>query len=158
MNKLVLACLVLAACSKSSPAPAPKAEPAQPAPAPAPAPAPVADDDLRPTDVPGLMYKGDPIKQDPNFPKDRWVRTVLFDGKTPYIGFTYVDASKGNCIKGEEITGLSDKAIKKLFSGGFPSSSMEPIPEGHPMTLLTPEEIKKYGLPAKPEWVSYYEP
>lgn len=145
MNKLLLACIVLAACKKSSPAPAPKAEPAH-------APPPIVAADQ------GLRFEGEPIKQAADFPKDRWVRTVLFDGKTPYIGFTYVDASKGNCIKGEEITGLSDDQIKKLLHADFPSSSMEPIPEGHPMTLLTPEEIKKYGLPAKPEWVSYYEP
>jgi hypothetical protein len=104
-----------------------------------------------------LEFVGEPIKQDPAFPKDRWVKTVLFDGKTPYIGFTYIDKQKGNCIKGEDIHGLSHDEIKKRLHEKFPSSSMEPIPEGHPMTLLTADEIKDYDLPAKPEWVSYFE-
>jgi hypothetical protein len=107
-------------------------------------------------DPPDLTFVGEPVKQAADFPKERWVHTVLFDGKTPYIGFTYIDPQKGNCIKGEEIAGLSHDQIKARLHEKFPSSSMEPIPEGHPMTLLTPAEIKDYDLPAAPEWLSFY--
>lgn len=175
MKKLLLACVVLAACNskksepKPEPAPTPKTAP-EPAPAPAPGPTPtpqpapapppavvVVDKALPPIEeMPGLEFVGEPIEQDADFPKYKWVRTVLFDGKTPYIGFTYVDARKGNCIKGEEIEGLSKAEIKARLHEKFPSSSMEPIPAGHPITLLTPAEIKLYDLPAEPEWVSYY--
>jgi hypothetical protein len=141
---LLVAALVLVACNKKS-APPPKEDPTP------------KTDPTPPAPTPPDTGHLEPIKQAADFPKDRWVRTVLFDGKTPYIGFTYVDPSKGNCIKGEEITGLTDDQIKERLHAKFPSSSMEPIPEGHPMTLLTPEEIKKYDLPDKPEWVSYFE-
>jgi len=33
---------------------------------------------------------------------------------------------------------------------------MQPIPEGHPITPLTPEEIAEYGLPAEPAWLAHY--
>jgi len=151
MKRLMLACVLLVACNKKSqPVPSPE-------PTPEPPPVAVVDKALPPAnEMPGLEFKGEPVKQAADFPKNRWVRTVLFDGKTPYIGFTYVDPSKGNCIKGEEIAGLSPEELKTRLHADFPSSSMEPIPEGHPMTLLTPEEIKQYDLPAEPAWVAYY--
>ena len=101
--------------------------------------------------VPGLR-----IAQDPKFPRERWVRTVLFDRRTPYIGFTYYDRVKGNCIKGEDVAALDDTAIKAKLGAKFPSTTMAPIPPGHPVEPLTSDEIAKYGLPAAPEWLAYY--
>jgi hypothetical protein len=154
MKIVLVSCLLLAACNNSK----------KTAPAPTPAPSPtdppavvVVDKALPPIDqMPGIEFVGEPIEQDPAFPKHKWVRTVLFDGKTPYIGFTYVDATKGNSIKGEQIDGLSEAEIKKRLHADFPSSSMQPIPAGHPITLLTADDIKKYDLPAEPAWVQYY--
>ncbi len=105
---------------------------------------------------PDLKFVGEPVKQAADFPKLRWVKTVLFDGKTPYIGFTYVDKSKGNSIKGEPIANLTPDQIKDKLHAKFPRSTMSPIPEGHPITPLTDDEIKQYDLPAEPEWVSFY--
>jgi hypothetical protein len=33
---------------------------------------------------------------------------------------------------------------------------MEPIPAGHPITLLTADEIKTYDLPATPSWLEFF--
>jgi hypothetical protein len=111
---------------------------------------------VRDIDVPGLKYVGEPIRQAADFPKHTWVRTELFGSRKPYIGFTYVDRTKGNSIKGEEIDGLSPEEIKTRLHAKFPSSTMQPIPAGHPITPLTPEEIAEYDLPAEPEWLSFY--
>lgn len=107
-------------------------------------------------DFPGLRVPVLHIEQDPKFPRERWVRTTLFDRRTPYIGFTYLDRGKGNCIKGEDVAGLDDAAIKAKLGARFPSSTMAPIPLGHPVEVLSPEEVAKYGLPAAPEWLAYY--
>ena len=131
--------------------------PLTPPPAKSPPPIVVIEGSIPPADqIPGLESVGEPVKQAADFPKERWVRTVLFDQKTPYIGFTYVDRTKGNSIKGENIARLSPAEIKARLHADFPSSTMQPIPEGHPMTLLTPEEIKEYDLPPAPDWLSFY--
>lgn len=96
------------------------------------------------------------VKQASDFPKERWVRTTLFDGTTPYIGFTYVDRTKGNSIKGEDISGLASAEIKAKFQARLPSSTMSPIPAGHPVTPLTTDEIKEYELPEAPDWMASY--
>lgn len=90
------------------------------------------------------------------FPKYRWVRTELFGTKKPYIGFTYIDKSKGPSIKGEDVSGLTTAQIKEKLHAKFPSSTMQPIEEGYPVTPLTDAEIKELELPAEPEWVSFY--
>ncbi|HVK75769.1 MAG TPA: hypothetical protein VM734_20705 [Kofleriaceae bacterium] len=155
--------LALVGCGKKSEPPAgdqpPSGQPSAPPPsdrAPLP-PVAAIEKALPPVDkLPGVELVGEPIKQAADFPKERWVKTVLFDGKTPYIGFTYVDQSKGNSIKGEQIDGLSPAQIKERLHAAFPSSTMQPIPEGHPITPLTPEEIAEYGLPAEPAWLAHY--
>lgn len=117
----------------------------------------VVDKNLPPVEqLPGIEFVGEPVEQAADFPKERWVRTVLFDRKTPYIGFTYVDRSKGNSIKGENIDGLTSAEIKARLHADFPSSTMQPIPAGHPLTPLTAGEIAEYDLPAEPEWYSFY--
>ena len=90
------------------------------------------------------------------FPKHRWVRTEMFGSKKPYIGFTYIDKTKGPSIKGEDVSGLSPAQIKEKLHAKFPSSTMQPIEDGHPITPLTDAEIKELELPAEPEWASFY--
>ncbi|MBA3461184.1 MAG: hypothetical protein H0T46_14565 [Deltaproteobacteria bacterium] len=90
------------------------------------------------------------------FPKHRWVRTEMFGSKKPYIGFTYIDKTKGPSIKGEDISGLTPAQIKEKLHAKFPSSTMQPLDEGHPITPLTDAEIKQLELPAEPEWASFY--
>ncbi|MCW5805662.1 MAG: hypothetical protein KIT31_25050 [Deltaproteobacteria bacterium] len=107
-------------------------------------------------DLPGQRVPVLHIEQDPKFPRERWVRTTLFDRRTPYIGFTYLDPGKGNCIKGEDVSGLDDAAIKAKLGASFPSSTMAAIPLGHPIQVLSADEIAKYGLPAAPAWLAYY--
>jgi hypothetical protein len=90
------------------------------------------------------------------FPKHRWVRTEMFGSKKPYIGFTYIDKTKGPSIKGEDVSGLTPAQIKEKLHAKFPSSTMQPLEPGHPITPLTDAEIKELELPAEPDWVSYY--
>ena len=101
-----------------------------------------------------LVFVGDPVKQAADFPKEKWVRTTTFDGK-PFLGFTYTDPSKGNSIKGEPTDGVSDADLSKKLNGA-PGYTMSPIPEGHAVTLLTPEEVAKLKLPSAPAWLSFY--
>jgi hypothetical protein len=103
---------------------------------------------------PPIQFVGHPVKQAADFPKEQWVRTTTFDGK-PFLGFTYVDRSKGNCIKGEPTDGVAPEVLSKKLQG-FPGYSMESVPAGHAMTLLTPEEIKTLKLPTPPDWVSFF--
>jgi len=92
------------------------------------------------------------------FVKERWVRTVMFDRKTPYVGFTYIDPSKGPSIKGEVVKDLSPADLKAKLASKLPSSTMSPLENDHPMTPLTAEEIAELGLPEKPDWLQFYEP
>jgi hypothetical protein len=107
--------------------------------------------------MPDLKFVGEPVKQAADFPKLRWVKTTLFGTKKPVIGFTYVDPSKGNSLKGEIVDDLKGAELKaKLGGGNRPGMTMSPIPEGHAMTLLTDAEIKELGLVAKPDWLTFY--
>ena len=101
-----------------------------------------------------LVFVGDPVKQSADFPEEAWVRTTTFDGK-PFLGFTYTDPSKGNSIKGETTEGVADEDLSKKLNGA-PGMTMSPIPEGHPLTPLTPEEVAKLKLPTAPAWLSFY--
>jgi hypothetical protein len=108
----------------------------------------------RPIEGTPLVFVGDPVKQAADFPKETWVRTTTFDGK-PFLGFTYTDPSKGNSIKGMATEGVSDEDLSKTLNGP-PGITMSPIPEGHALTPLTPEEVAKLKLPSAPEWLSFY--
>jgi hypothetical protein len=128
----VTALLLVAACDSTTPEKAPAAKPAGDQPA-ADKPAP--------------------------FPVNKWVRTQLFGGGKEVLGYTYVDRSKGNSLKGEVLDGLTIEAaadkIKKA-PGHFPSMTMQPIPAGHKVTPLTPDEVKQLGLPEPPDWLASY--
>ena len=104
----------------------------------------------RPSSPPPLRFVGTPIAQDPSFPRDRWVRTVLFDGKTPFLGFTYVDDLKRHAIKGDVVTDIPGDPER-------PSATMMPIPAGHPMTLLSDDEVRERKLPNRPSWLRFYQ-
>jgi len=137
----------------------PPADPVPKAPPPSEVPPPPAVPPSRaplPSDIPPpeLRFEGEPVKQAADFPKEQWVRTTTFDGK-PFLGFTYVDRSKGNSIKGEPTDGVSPKELSKKLNG-FPGYTMQPIPEGHPLTPLTPAEVKKMGLPNPPDWLAHF--
>lgn len=104
----------------------------------------------RPATLPPLNFVSTRVTQDPSFPKDRWVRTVLFDGKTPFLGFTYVDDLKRHAIKGDVVTELPGDPER-------PSATMMPIPPGHPMTVLSDDEIRERKLPNRPSWLRFYQ-
>jgi hypothetical protein len=122
------------ACKKSDPAPKPE-----------PASGTATPTDKKPEPAPPAAAE---------VPVEKWVRTTGYDGKA-YLGFTYMDRVKGLCIKGEFTDGLSDEELSKRLQG-FPPSSFEPYPEGHPATPLTDEEIQRLKLPNPPDWVSAY--
>jgi hypothetical protein len=102
-----------------------------------------------------VVTKPSPPSED-KFPDHRWVRTEMFGSKKPYIGFTYTDKTKGPSIKGEDVSGLTPAQIKEKLHAKFPSSTMQPLEPGYPLTPLTDAEIKELELPAEPEWVSFY--
>lgn len=89
------------------------------------------------------------------FQRAKWVRTTLYNGE-PYLGYTYLDKVKGPCIKGEATKGLSNEELSKRLQS-FPSSSMEPFPEDHPLTILSDDEVKALKLPTPPDWVKSFE-
>jgi hypothetical protein len=89
------------------------------------------------------------------FQRGKWVRTTLYNGE-PYLGYTYMDKVKGPCIKGEATKGLTNEELSKRLQS-FPSSSMEPFPEDHPLTILTDAEVKELKLPTPPDWVASFE-
>jgi hypothetical protein len=142
-------------CSNSTPEPAPRKEPVSPSPK-AIAAIERELDIAKVAKASGLEFVGTPVKQSDKFPANRWVRTELFGSRKPYIGYAYAERSGRHGIKGEDVSGLSDEQITAKLHASFPSSTMAPIPEGHPITPLTDAEIKKYGLPAEPDWVQHY--
>ena len=143
-SRILATALAFAACSKADDEPAgrqtlPSTDPAR---------------IERPIEGTPLVFVGDPVKQAADFPKEKWVRTTTFDGKA-FLGFTYTDPSKGNSIKGEPTEGVSDDDLSKKLNGA-PGYTMSPIPVGHAVTPLTPEEVAKLKLPSAPEWLSFY--
>lgn len=54
----------------------------------------------------------------------------MFGSENPYIGFTYIDKSKGPSIKGEDVAGLTPAQFKEMPHARFPSSTMAPLDEG----------------------------
>jgi hypothetical protein len=91
----------------------------------------------------------------PSFPAKTWVRTTMFDG-TPFVGFTYVDRSKGPSIKGVPTAGLT-KAEWAQKLRAPPTHTLQPIPEGHAVTPLAKAEVEDLGLPTPPEWLEIFE-
>lgn len=108
-----------------------------------------------PAAPPPLQFVGEPVKQAADFPVERWVRTTIFGSQEPFIGFTYRDRSKGNSIKGVPAAKLSKAELAEKLKG-VPTHTLQPIPAGHPITLLTPAEIAELHLPAAPDWLGYF--
>jgi len=84
-----------------------------------------------------------------------WVRTTMFDG-SPFIGFTYIDRSKGPSIKGVPTKGLTEAEWARKLRAA-PRHTLQPIPKGHLVTPLTSAEVRKLGLPARPGWLAMFE-
>jgi hypothetical protein len=86
-------------------------------------------------------------------PDHAWVWIDMGKGET-ILAFTYVDTSAGPSAKGI-VTAKSLTAAQAKKAASSPDHTVRLAPS-FPTTALTPEELKRLKLPAKPEWLRFF--